>query len=97
MNHFFLFCLALLFYKEVHLQKTQEEQDSKLIGLVKELKMIFLHTSSVMQGQTICLISAFTSEMLSLALNSCWSEVEISSFLYQCSAFLTVVLVHDEL
>lgn len=97
MKNFFLFCLVLLFYKEVLLQKTQEELDSKLTGLVRELKMIFLRTSCVMQGQTICLISAFTSEMLSLGLNSCWSEVEISSFLYQCSAFLAVALFDGEL
>lgn len=92
---FFLFCLALLFHKEVHIQKTQEEQDSKLIGLVKKLKRILLHTISAMQGQTICLISVFTSEMLFLS--SCWSKAEISSFLYQRSACLAVILVHDEL
>lgn len=96
---FFFPCIfwSQLFHKEAHFQekKIQEEQGRKFIGLVRELKMIFLLTSSVVQGQSICLISAFTSKMLSLGLNSCWSEVRISPF-YVCSAFLTVALVHDE-
>lgn len=101
-NHYFFYNFwSQLFYKEAHFQKktTKKHRKSKvkkLIGLVKELKMIFLHTS-VMQGQSICLIRAFTSEMLSLGLNSCRSEVKISPFLCLCSSFLTVVLVHDEL
>lgn len=98
MNHFFLYFLVQLFYKEAHFQKeTQEEQGSKLTGLVKELKMIFHHTSSVIQGQSIRLISAFTSEILFLGLKYCWSEVKIYPFLCLCFAFLTAVLVHDEL
>lgn len=84
---FFSFCIFL---------SQQEEQGSKLIGLVKELKTIFLHTSSVIQGQSVCLIGAFTSEILSLGLNSVGVQQKLPLFLYLCSAFLTVVLVHDQ-
>lgn len=97
MNIFFSSVWPYFITRNCISKKTEKEQDSKLIGLVKDLKIIFLCTFSVTQGQTIYLISAFTSEMLSLVLNSCWSEVEISSFLYQCSAFLAVVVVHDKL
>lgn len=50
-----------------------------------------------MQGQTICLISVFRPETLSLGLNSGWSEAEVSYFLCQCYGFLAVVLVNGEL